>query len=206
MRTTVVALAVVAASCLACSSGESPSPEGSESSGVPSEPTSTSTSSAPALVGRWERVTTCEDMVEALDEEGLASLAPAMLAGNGLVSGGPKQLARKDDICEGAVPREHAHFFTATGEFGSLDYNNQQVDDGPYEIGDDNTVFIGGGPSEFKYRITEDGQTLSLDPVIPASDKRQALADPLEFSGAGWSVAVAFPGYTWERVDCDGWC
>ena len=104
------------------------------------------------------------------------------------------------------MPREHSHFFTATGQFGSLDYNHQQVDDGMYEIVNDHTVLIGDGPSEFKYLITEDGQTLSLDPVIPASDKRQALAYPLELSGAGWSVAVAFPGYTWERVDCDGWC
>ena len=145
-------------------------------------------------------------MVEALDQEGLGALSPAMVAGNGLVPGSPKQLAQKDDICEGAVPRGHSHFFTETGQFGSLDYNNQQVDDGTFEIVDDNTVFIGDGPSEFKYLITEDGQTLRLDPVIPASDKRQALAHPLEFSGAGWSVAVAFPGYTWERVDCDGWC
>ena len=145
-------------------------------------------------------------MVEALEQEGLGALAPAMLAGNGLVRGSPKQLAQKDDICEGAVPRVHSHFFTETGLFGSLDYNDQQVDDGEYEIVDDDTVLIGGGPSEFTYHIAEDGQTLSLEPVIPASDKRQALADPLEFSGAGWSVAVAFPGSTWERVDCDGWC
>ena len=138
-------------------------------------------------------------MVGALDQVGLGALAPAMLAGNGLVRGSPRQLAEKDDICEGAVPREHSHFFTETGLFGSVDYNDQQVDDGEYEVVDDDTVLIGGGPSGFTYRITEDGQTLSLDPVIPASDKRLALARPLEFSGAGWSVAVAFPGYTWER-------
>ena len=187
-----------------CSSSSSPGSQASERSQAVT-PTSVS-GPTPALVGRWKRVTRCEDMVEALDQEGLGALAPAMVAGNGLVPGSPKQLAQKDDLCEGAVPRVHSHFFTATGQFGSLDYNNQQVDDGTYEIVGDNTVFIGGGPSEFEYLITEDGQTLSLDPIIPASDKRQALAHPLEFSGTGWSVAVAFPGYTWERVDCDGWC
>jgi hypothetical protein len=143
-------------------------------------------------------------MVQALDEEGLGALAPAMVAGNGLVPGSPKQLAQKDDICEGAVPREHSHFFTASGQFGSVDYNNQQVDDGPYEIVNDNTVRI--AETNFRYRITEGGQTLTLVPVIAQSDKREALEQPLEFSDAGWSVAVAFPGYTWERVDCDGWC
>ena len=69
---------------------------------------------------------------------------------------------------------------------------------------DDNTVRI--AETNFRYRITEGGQTLTLEPVIAQSDKREALEQPLEFSGAGWSVAVAFPGYTWERVDCDGWC
>jgi hypothetical protein len=143
-------------------------------------------------------------MVHALEGEGLSALAPAMLAGNGLVSGSPKQLAQRDDICQGAVPREHSHFFTASGRFGSVDYNNQQVDDGPYEIVDDNTVRI--GETNFRYRITDGGQTLTLEPVIAQSAKDEALQQPLEFSDVGWSVAVALPGHTWGRVDCDGWC
>lgn len=204
MKATVVVLCMFAAACLSCSSGDSPASQMNEPAAAPAEPASASPTSTPALVGRWERVTTCEDMVQALDEEGLDALAPAMLAGNGLVTGSPEQLAQREDICKGAVPREHSHFFTATGQFGSVDYNNQQVDDGPYEIVDDNTVRI--AETSFRYRITEGGQTLTLEPVIAQSDKREALEQPLEFSGAGWSVAVAFPGYTWERVDCDGWC
>jgi hypothetical protein len=50
------------------------------------------------------------------------------------------------------------------------------------------------------------GRTLALEPVVAQPDKREALEEPLEFSDAGWSVAVAFPGYTWERVNCDVWC
>jgi hypothetical protein len=204
MRANVVLLYMVAAVCVSCSPGESPASQMNQPSVAPAEPTSASPSPTPALFGRWERVITCEDMVQALEGEGLGDLAPAMLAGNGLVSGSPKQLAQRDDICQGAVPREHSHFFTASGQFGSVDYNDQQVDDGPYEIVDDNTVRI--GETNFRYRITDDGQTLALEPVITQSDKREALQQPLEFSDAGWSVTVAFPGHTWERVDCEGWC
>jgi hypothetical protein len=87
-----------------------------------------------ALVGRWERVTTCQELVTALERAGLRATAPAMLAGNGLVTGTPKQLARKAEICKGAVPRRHSHFFTAAGQFGSIDYNGKQVDDGTYRL------------------------------------------------------------------------
>jgi hypothetical protein len=203
-RVTVVLVVAVAAVCISCSSSEDPAPQANEPSETEAEPTSASPSPTPALVGRWERVTTCEELVEALDQAGLGATAAAMLAGNGLVPGSPKQLAQKADICQGAVSREHSHFFTASGQFGSVDYNDEQVDDGPYEILDDDTVRI--GETDFRFRITDGGQTLALEPVIEPSAKREALEQPLEFSGAGWSVAVAFPGHTWERVDCDGWC
>ena len=50
------------------------------------------------------------------------------------------------------------------------------------------------------------GNELALTPVITAAAKRQALAKPLDFSTAGWQIAVAFPGHTWKRVPCKGWC
>jgi hypothetical protein len=55
----------------------------------------TSASRSSALVGRWERVTTCQELVSALAKAGLRKTAPAMLAGNGFVTGTPKQLARR---------------------------------------------------------------------------------------------------------------
>jgi hypothetical protein len=58
----------------------------------------------------------------------------------------PKELARKDDLCRGAEPFVHSHFFTGTGEFGSLTEDLEQVDDGPYEIIDDSTLRIGTEP------------------------------------------------------------
>ena len=155
-----------------------------------------------ALVGRWERVTTCRELVSALAKAGLRTTAPAILAGNGLVAGTTKQLARKANICKGAVSRRHSHFFTAMGQFGSIDYNGKQVDDGTYRLLDSRTVRINDGT--FHFRIS--GRGLRLEPVISAAARRKALAQPLQFSTAGWQVAVAFPGHAWKRVPCAGWC
>jgi hypothetical protein len=168
---------------------------------VPAAATS-SAARANALVGRWERVTTCQDLVSALTKAGLRTTAPTMLAGNGLVAGTPRQLARKVNICKGAVPRRHSHFFTAAGMFGSIDYNGKQVDDGTYRLLDSRTVRINDGT--FHFRIS--GRELRLEPVISAVARRKALAPPLQFSTAGWQVAVAFPGHAWKRVPCAGWC
>jgi hypothetical protein len=162
----------------------------------------TSAGRSSALVGRWERVTTCQDLVRALTKAGLRKTAPAILAGNGLVMGTPRQLARRANICKGAVPRRHSHFFTAMGQFGSIDYNGKQVDDGPYRLPDARTVRINDGT--FHFRIS--GDELRLEPVISALARRRALAHPLQFSTAGWQVAVSFPGHAWKRVPCAGWC
>jgi hypothetical protein len=156
-----------------------------------------------ALVGRWERVNTCQELVRALRERGLGPTAPAMVAGNGYVPGTPKQLARKADICKGAIPRRHSHFFTSARQFGSLDWKASQVDEGSYRIVGVRTLRLGDGT--FRYRIL-DGKKLTLTPLISAAARRKALAHPLQFSVAGWMVAVAFPGHIWKRVPCGGWC
>jgi hypothetical protein len=165
-------------------------------------PAATGSLRGAALVGRWERVTTCQALVASLTKAGLRKTAPAMLAGNGLVSGTPKQLAHKPDICKGAAPRRHSHFFTSSGQFGSVDYNGKQVDDGTYRLLDARTVRINDGT--FHFRIS--GRKLRLSPVISAAARRKALARPLQFSTAGWQVAVAFPGHAWKHVSCNGWC
>lgn len=126
-------------------------------------------------------------------------MVPSYVAGQGYVPGSAKQLAKKADVCQGARPRVHAHFFTSEGMFGSLDWNDQQVDDDSYEIVNDDTFTI--GDTAFHYEIAN-GDTLMLEPVIPEA----VLADPDEFGLAAWSVSVAFPGHTWTRVACDGWC
>ena len=194
----LVALTVLAAGC-GGSNESTPSEEPSSS-----EPTTAATTetAAPPIVGRWEQVHSCEQLVKALAKAGLRAVAPAMV-GDYFPGRSPKQLARKPDVCEGAKPEPHSHFFTEDGSFGSLDEEDNQVDDGPYEVVDDDTLRIVEG--EFRYRIMDDS-TLVLHPVIPAAEKRRALARPLEFSPAGWQVAVSYDGLPWKRVDCAGWC
>jgi hypothetical protein len=132
--------------------------------------------------------------VQAFKQAGLGKFAPDAIAGNGFVPGvtSADQLADPSNPCEGSVPREHSHFFTEDGSFGSRDWNGEQVDDGTYEIIDDNTFVISKEFPDvtFNYRIQ--GDTIMFDPVIPD-------CSPGCFE-AQWSVAVAYPGKTWERV------
>ena len=100
------------------------------------------------LVGRWERVTTCQQLVAALRRAGLgATVAQAWVGQTSAAGessfkpGSPKPTLAHP--CTGAIPRVHSHFFTARGRFGSLDWKGGQVDDGPYRALDANTVQIG---------------------------------------------------------------
>jgi hypothetical protein len=181
---------------------------GGSSSDLGTPPTTepTSASSPPAvvspIVGRWSHTNTCRELVTGLTAAGLAAAAPATLAGNGLVSGSLAQLGQKKDICAGATPLAHSHFFDAYGDFGSIDQNGQQVDDGSYRLRDPHTLFIG----HTKFRIVLTKDTLRMTPVITKAAARTALAHPAKFSEAAWSVSVAYPGETWHRVACGHWC
>ncbi len=193
----LVALTVLAAGC---GSGES-EPDAEPSASEPTTAATTETS-VPLIVGRWEQVHSCQQLVKALAKAGLRAVAPAMV-GDYFPDQSPKQLAQKPDVCKGATPQRHAHFFTGDGRFGSLDQDDNQVDDGMYEVVNEQLFRI--GESEFRYRIV-DGPALVLHPVIRPADRRQALANPLEFTPAGWQVAVSYDGLPWKRVDCAGWC
>jgi hypothetical protein len=80
------------------------------------------------------------------------------------------------------------------------------VDDGKYQVLDARTIRIGNRDvhSKFRYRIkNRDGHRfLALRPLINDRERRRALAHPLEFSSAGWSVAVAYTGHVWKSVPC----
>jgi len=143
--------------------------------------------------------------MKALSDSGLEALA-ASVAGDYFPNSTPKELAKKDDVCEGAEPFVHSHFFTDSGAFGSLTEDLQQVDDGMYEILDGGRFRIGNANVGVVFRYEIDGDELSISPVITREMRRDALAHPLEFSDAGWSVAVSYPGEIWKRVDCSGWC
>ena len=100
------------------------------------------------LVGRWERTTTCQELVADLNRAGLGpTVAQAWLGqtsqtGEGSFAPGSPKPTRSHP-CGGAIPRAHSHFFTVSGRFGSLDWKGGQVDSGPYRIIGRDTVEIG---------------------------------------------------------------
>jgi hypothetical protein len=200
----VFAVAILAVGCGASSSTDSASPT---SSGPVASPTSTP---AAGLVGRWERATTCQELVRELDKAGLgpltayAWLGQTSSTGQGSFAPGSPKPTRAHP-CTGAVPRVHSHFFTQSGQFGSLDWLGGQVDEDSYRIVNDNTVRIGSPGVAFHYRILH-GNTLMLTPVLTKAMVREALADPKEFSAAGWAVSVAYAGHPWKHVPCQSWC
>ena len=205
----VLAMSAVTAITVGCGSNSSTgSPSGTSHSPV-TTPTATA---ATGLIGRWERVITCQELVSELGKAGLAPLAPYVWLGQtsstgqgSFASGSPKPT--KAHPCTGALNREHSHFFSQSGQFGSLDWLGGQVDNGPYRIVNNNTVYIGSPPiaATFHYRILH-GDTLMLSPVLTEAMLRKALAHPQKFSAALWAVSVAYAGSTWKRVPCQNWC
>jgi hypothetical protein len=197
-RFTVLAVAVgVLAACGGSSGASTPSSSagGTSADGA----TGTPTGSVP-LVGRWMQVHTCDQLVAGLEDAGLGATAPAIV-GDFFPGVSVAELAAKKDLCSGAKPQRHFHFFNAAGSFGSIDQHGQQVDDGTYTI-EGNELHISDGAWTF----TISGDQLTLEPVIKDAQLDAALADPLEWSTAGWIIAVAYPGSTWQRVPCEGWC
>jgi hypothetical protein len=154
------------------------------------------------LVGRWSLVRTCPELIAALQKAGLSATAPAAV-GDYFPNSTPQELATKPDICSGASPLPHSHFFTKRGTFGSVDQNGQQVDNGHYRILSHHRLRINNG--KFHYRIIS-GDRLQLAPIITDAMRSQALAAPLNFSVAVWEVTVSYTGQTWKRVRCGTWC
>jgi len=200
-----VAALVVSALMLAACGG---SPEAETGKDDASTGTEAATSPAPAeaspLVGLWMQIHTCDQVVAALEDAELGTLAPAVV--NDYFPDTPaEELAAKDDLCSGARPQRHFHFFTADGAFGSLDQHRQQVDDGPYTATGD-TLEIGDETWGGTWTFEISGDQLTLTPHPTDEQIEKALAAPFEFSPAGWVVAVAYPGTTWKRVPCQNWC
>ena len=158
------------------------------------------TAKSSPIVGRWQTVRTCQDIVGALKTAGLRPLAPVMV-GDYFPNQTPQQLSKKKNLCQGAKPQIHSHFFTASGAFGSLDQHGEQVDDGTYQV-NGSTLKIGNSDVSGSFRFRTQGKTLMLRPLLTPALKREALADPLNFHPAGWMVAVALNGKPWNRVAC----
>ena len=182
-----VSIVLAALAVAACSSPNamvtaeaSPSPSHSAASGSPP---------VADLVGEWVGTHDCLAIVEALRAAGFddAVVLDAVL-GNELVPGAASSEDLADPLhpCIDAVPREHSHFFTADGRFGSRDFRGQQVDDDTYEIAAPESVVIGA--MTFEYTIV--GDSLVLDPIIPSG----CLTDD-----CGWAIMVGMAGTPLQR-------
>ncbi len=99
-------------------------------------------------------------LVNALEEAGLRAIAPSVV-GDYFPDESPKELARKDNVCAGAEPFVHHHFFDEAGRFGSLDETEQQVDDGNYEVLDEGRFRIGNRDFGVVFRYEIAGDALS---------------------------------------------
>jgi hypothetical protein len=115
-------------------------------------------------------VNRCPELVKALDQAGLRAIA-ASVVGDYFPEENPMRLARKDNLCEGAEPIVHYHFFDEAGALGSLDENEDQVDDGTYEIIGDRTFVISKEFPDMTFHHEIKGDTLSLSPRPYAGDQ-----------------------------------
>lgn len=133
-----------------------------------------------------------------LNDAGLDEFALESVWGNGLIPGVTTEAGIKDPSkpCDDAVQRKHSHFFTADGQFGSKDFDGNQVDDGTYTV-DGDVLTIADG----RFHFTIDGDKLTLQP------------EPVDISGcttkecrflAAWVLMVAMPGTTWTRGTIPG--
>ena len=130
-----------------------------------------------------------------LTDAGLQEFLADAVYGNELVPGvdpGTATLIDQSKPCEGSVERQHSHFFTADGAFGSKDFNGETVDGGTYSLEGGDAIVI----NSMRFRYQVDGDTLTLEP------------DPVDISAcrdrecrfyAAWVLMVAMTGTTWTR-------
>ena len=155
-------------------------------------PSSSASADAPSIVGEWVGIHDCDRIVTLLHDAGLDEFIAEQVFE--LVPGldSPEEFEARADPCEGAEQREHSHFFTADGSFGSRDERGQQVDEGTYELVGDDVVVING--SLFHYRIDGDSLYLTPDPVDTSGcTSRMCRFEPV------WVLTVAMPGMAWTR-------
>src|SRR3954447_257012 len=194
--------AVALAALLLIVSGCSPTDDTSAATSQPAPARTTAAVASPAsrpdgspLVGTWRRTTTCQERVQALEAAGLGRFAAEQAATEGWIPGvtSVDQLSDPVHPCQGAVPLDHEHFFTASSDFGSRDATGAQVDDGTYTMPDPQTVVIHKefGDVSFKVELTED--QLRLNPRLPACAREGCFA-------AQWAVAVSYNGLPWQRA------
>jgi hypothetical protein len=197
-RIGLVAISMVAAACV----GTPPSTPGAAlSAATPIDTASpsptptakpTATPSPAEIVGEWVGVHDCARIMTLLEKAGLTEFLDDAVGSLIPTSMTSAELAGSKDPCKGAVQQHHSHFFTASGAFGSKDFDGSQVDDGTYTLEGADVIVI--NDQHFHYRINGDQLSLDPEPVdISACQTREC-----RFT-ATWVLMVAMPGMPWTR-------
>jgi hypothetical protein len=178
-RRNVVGLLLFAVGCTAAPSA----------SALPDTPSPSPSVAVSPLVGEWVGIHNCKAIVHTLRSAGFEGVVLDIVIDNGLVpgAGSKDDLADQSMPCEDAVPREHEHIFTADGQFGSRDWNGNPVDDGTYEIVDEDTLIIEG--IELGYSI--EGDELKLESIPKGCEDDECI----------YSIMLAMPGETMHREE-----
>jgi hypothetical protein len=147
---------------------------------------------APALVGTWLGLHNCQRIVDIMTAAGMPEQALLNAAESGTIPGvaAIEDIADPTNPCVGATDMRHWHFFTASGEFGSLDMNKQRVDDGHWTLIDADTLAINGTPFDFQV----DGDELRIQAVDGGTCPTNGA-----WCAEAWKLMVAIPGMAWTR-------
>jgi dienelactone hydrolase len=143
--------------------------------------------SVSALIGDWRWVRSCEAVVEAFRDAGLAERTHDALVA-------ARYFEREDQIdpdrpCDGAEETPYVYFFEGSGRWGVLDDDDVLVDDRDFSIVDEDTIAF--GDIAVDYRIA--AGTLSFRVEVPGT------CDDTCIEGLAWAVATFAPG-TFRRV------
>lgn len=161
-------------------------------SGHSTRSASRSASASAPFVGTWRRVTTCAELVAALQKAGMQKWVREFVAGNGFVPGVTSADGlSNNNPCKGAVPRAHSHFFTKSRKFGSLDWKGQQVDDGSYKVINDRTFVMFKEFPKVTFHYSIQGSNITFAPVVPSGCQSFRCA---------WAITMSYPGKMWKRV------
>jgi hypothetical protein len=202
LRIVVLLMAsLVLASC-AGATGSSALPAASTTAAPPSAPASAEGSvTAVSLVGTWTRTQDCATMLAAFEAAGLAESHAEWIVGNWV--GDPAEVDwNPEDICAAARGAEaHSHFFTADGEFGSLDAQGDVVDGGDYAVVDQDTLSFPSHSTEFGY----EGQIL-VDYVVTDDTAEfevlmQTECDASCLQAHAWALSAFYAADPWTRSE-----
>ena len=195
----IVCLGLVLAACGGTGSGV---PASSSAPPVTPAPTGGTTATAstvpppsapPAIVGEWFGVHDCQRIMDVMTAAGMPEQGLLNIIDAGTLPGIKSVADIKDAArpCDGAVQVKHSHFFTAAGAFGSRDSIGTQVDDGPWNLLDGDTIVISDTP--FDFSIVDD--VLHLTPV----DVGTCPKGTTDWCKEAWKLMVAMPGIGWQR-------